>query len=170
MEMKIPRSSPNPQPLCANKVNRGLSWIGWLKLSTKCMNWLLSWEIPEGLKFGIGRNLVTIRPTKIPPTYTLEFLLSIYGQREIQRLTMSGTILKSLHVKYIKKIQILVPPSHITEKYEKIARPLRAKIENNLKENITLSQLRDILLPKLISGKIRVPFTEDNLKVDEEGE
>lgn len=118
-------------------------------------------QIPDGLKFGIGRNLVAIRPTKISPTYALEFLLSKYGKREIQRFTMSGTILRSLHVKYIKKIQFLVPPANIIKQYEKIARPLRAKIENNIKENITLSQLREKLLPKLMSGKIRVPVSDE---------
>lgn len=122
-------------------------------------------QIPEGLKFGIGRNLVAIRPTKILPTYTLDYLLSKHGQQEIQRLTMSGTILRSLHVKYIKKIKFLVPPELLLIQYEKMARPFRAKIENNLKENISLSQLRDSLLPKLMSGKIRVPVSKDNLGV-----
>jgi len=121
-------------------------------------------QIPEGLKFGIGRNLVAIRPTKITPTFTLEYLLSKYGKREIQRMTMSGTILRSLHVKYIKKFQILVPPSHVINLYEKIARPFRAQIENNLKENIILTSLGKTMLPKLMSGKIRVPILEDKVE------
>jgi len=121
-------------------------------------------QIPEDLKFGIGRNLVAIRPTKMTPTFALEYLLSKYGKREIQRMTMSGTILRSLHVKYIKKFQILVPHPHVINLYEKIARPFRVQIENNLKENIILTRLRETLIPKLMTGKIRVPIVNDKME------
>ena len=113
-------------------------------------------QIPKGFLFGIGRNLVAIRPVEITPTFLLEYLLSGYGKREIHKLTVSGTILRSLHVKYIKKIPILIPPNGILNEYEKISRPMRSQIENNAEENIQLVNLRNKLLPKLISGKIRV--------------
>jgi len=113
-------------------------------------------QIPDGLHFGIGRNLVAIRSTKILSTFLLEYLISKYGKQEIQKLTMSGTILRSLHVKHIRKILILLPPSDILKNYEKIARPFRARIENNLKEIDELTNIRDSLIPKLVSGRIRV--------------
>lgn len=113
-------------------------------------------QIPDRFKAGIGRNLVALRPKKITPTYLLEYLLSKKGRNEIEMLALSGTILRSIHVKYIKKIKIIIPDKCLIKNYEKIARPFREKIENNIYENLVLSELRDILLPRLMSGDIRV--------------
>jgi type I restriction enzyme, S subunit len=38
--------------------------------------------------------------------------------------------------------------------------PLRAKIEHNQQTSFTLAALRDTLLPKLISGELRVKAAE----------
>jgi type I restriction enzyme S subunit len=48
--------------------------------------------------------------------------------------------------------------------FDSILEGLFCKIENNSKQIATLSQLRDILLPKLLSGKIRVPVTKQNVE------
>jgi type I restriction enzyme S subunit len=41
--------------------------------------------------------------------------------------------------------------------YEGLAAPLDDQIERNERESRYLAQLRDTLLPKLISGELRVP-------------
>jgi type I restriction enzyme S subunit len=44
--------------------------------------------------------------------------------------------------------------------YTSIAQPLFQIMKNNQRTIDTLSQLRDTLLPRLISGKLRVPEAE----------
>ncbi len=113
-------------------------------------------QIPLGFKCGIGRNITAIRPRDIPPTYLLLYLRSSYGQREIMKNTDQGTIFNSLNVKGIRRILILVPSTDILDKFETICRHLRERVERNNFENSSLKDIRDSLLPKLMSGKIRV--------------
>jgi len=56
--------------------------------------------------------------------------------------------------------QILVPLHKVLTSFDKHVSPLFERIDANEKESITLSTLRDTLLPKLLSGKFRVPDTE----------
>jgi len=121
-------------------------------------------QIPEGFTYGIGRNMTAIRPIRISPTYLINYLLSEYGVDEIQKNVDSGTILDSLNVKGIIKIKVLIPSKTVLDSYEALARLLRKRIEINNSQRFVLSEMRDKLLPKLMSGKIRVSFTEDNME------
>lgn len=49
-----------------------------------------------------------------------------------------------------------VPPRDVVANFEKIVTPLMAKMQANRLESDTLAELRDALLPKLISGEVRV--------------
>lgn len=48
--------------------------------------------------------------------------------------------------------------------FSELIQPLFAKVRVNTDENVTLASLRDTLLPKLISGELRVPDTEKFLE------
>ncbi|MFA5856890.1 MAG: restriction endonuclease subunit S [Candidatus Pacearchaeota archaeon] len=116
-------------------------------------------QIPYNFKGAIGRNLTSIRYEN--PYYLLAYLFSKHGQNQIQKNIDQGTIFSSLNVKGIKKIKILIPPSYIFKNFELIYKNFRKMIEKNNFESMNLKQLRDLLLPKLISGKIRVPLEND---------
>jgi type I restriction enzyme S subunit len=118
-------------------------------------------QIPEGSAYGIGRNMTAIIPTKIHPTYLFNYLASNLGQEQIHRNIDTGTILDSLNVKGIIKIKVILPPQQLLHSYELLARPFRKRIEINNKQNTLLSETRDRLLPKLMSGKIRVPVQKE---------
>jgi type I restriction enzyme S subunit len=49
------------------------------------------------------------------------------------------------------------PTDDILDSYCSIVRPLRLKQTENEAESRTLAALRDALLPKLLSGELRVP-------------
>lgn len=53
-------------------------------------------------------------------------------------------------------IDLAFPDKKTLATFSKISDPIFMRIVNNLKENNTLEQIRDSLLPKLMSGKIRV--------------
>ncbi len=55
-------------------------------------------------------------------------------------------------------LSIVVPPAALVEKFDVVVSPHFSKITANAKEVRTLSQVRDSLLPKLMSGEIRVPM------------
>lgn len=52
----------------------------------------------------------------------------------------------------------------LTSRFDLILEALFCKIENNSKQISALSQLRDMLLPKLMSGKIRVPLSKEKVE------
>ena len=56
----------------------------------------------------------------------------------------------------IASLICLVPSEKILEQYKQKQKPLFDKIHNNMVQIQTLTELRDSLLPRLISGKIRV--------------
>ncbi|SDY76408.1 type I restriction enzyme, S subunit [Proteiniborus ethanoligenes] len=58
----------------------------------------------------------------------------------------------------IKNYSVLIPVSEILEKYEKLIGSIFFLHSNKCDENEKLNYLRDTLLPKLMSGEIRVPI------------
>jgi type I restriction enzyme S subunit len=68
----------------------------------------------------------------------------------------SGTTVLHLAKGAVECCQAIDPGRELVRKYSELANPLFHKIRANQNSNVTLSDLRDSLLPRLISGKIRV--------------
>ncbi|MBF0320007.1 MAG: restriction endonuclease subunit S [Nitrospirae bacterium] len=71
-----------------------------------------------------------------------------------------GSAYPAVRPEHFSMADVLVPPKNILEIYEAICKPFRAKIASNESENRTLASIRDTLLPKLISGQIRIVDAE----------
>jgi type I restriction enzyme, S subunit len=56
----------------------------------------------------------------------------------------------------LKRMQTAFPTYEVLEKFNRVAEPLFQKTFSNLCESRTLAELRDALLPKLLSGEVRV--------------
>jgi len=120
-------------------------------------------QVPASQKAALGRNMTGIRckPTSPYPTFLTECLLSQAMKNEIALKIDSGTILDALNVRNIPRLRLPLPEQkNVLHHFERIARPLRAEMEHNLATSRTLATLRDTLLPKLISGELRVPDAE----------
>lgn len=115
-------------------------------------------QIPPNIKVALGRNMtgIRVRGDFRFPTFLIQFLVSDVMKAEIALKTDAGTILDALNVKNIPELKIIVPSIEVAAAFEKIVRPLRAKMEQNLIESINLSTIRDTLLPKLLSGELRL--------------
>ena len=72
--------------------------------------------------------------------------------------TATGTTVKHTAPKRIEKFKILIPPDNILGDYEEKISSFFNKIEKINEENRLLSKIRDTLLPKLMSGEVRVPI------------
>lgn len=59
---------------------------------------------------------------------------------------------------------VVLPPLKLCEHFEALAVSIRARIENCVAESAALTQIRDLLLPRLISGKLRVEDAEAELE------
>ena len=123
-------------------------------------------QIPEGFFAAMGRNMTAIRLRDEwdYPTYLIELLQSTSMKAEIDTKTDVGTILNALNVKSIPTLRCVVAPFALMKRFEDIARPLRAAMEGNLRKANSLALLRDTLLPRLITGQLRLPAEQAQLE------
>lgn len=68
----------------------------------------------------------------------------------------SGTTFPEISKKNFRPIPVLVPHKDVLNMYDAVVESLYHRIVSNLIENRTLVEVRDILLPKLISGEVRI--------------
>ena len=61
-------------------------------------------------------------------------------------------------------MEIAVPPPPVIEQFTATVQPLLDQVKSNREESRTLAALRDALLPKLLSGEIRVKDMEKQLE------
>lgn len=73
----------------------------------------------------------------------------------------NGTTMQAINNSNISNIPLLIPNEEILKKYEDITDYLFESEYLRKKENEKLSEIRDNLLPKLMSGEIRVPLDEE---------
>ena len=77
--------------------------------------------------------------------------------------TKTGTTRSSLNAQVLSSFRLVLPPVEIAAKFSDYVTALRQMIVRNNEEIRTLSVLRDALLPKLISGEIRIGDVESEL-------
>ncbi len=88
---------------------------------------------------------------------TPHFLYCYLSAFRYETLGSTSSIARAVNSKMIKAMPILVPSRSAIARFEGVAAPLFQRMKANAHESRTLAALRDALLPKLISGKLRVP-------------
>lgn len=78
---------------------------------------------------------------------------------ELQRIA-HGSVFDTITRKTFDSVKMPIPTPQIAKHYNKKISPWLDLIKSNLFEMKTLSKLRDLLLPKLISGEIRIKDAE----------
>jgi len=102
----------------------------------------------------IGRGVAAFRCKHNCKTYTYYKLKSLMS--EIKSFNDTGTVFGSISKTDFESIEIMIPSKSLILDFELMASPIDNKIIHNCHQIRTLEKLRDLLLPKLISGEIRV--------------
>ncbi len=102
----------------------------------------------------IGHGVAAVRRKSGSRSYTYYFLHAI--KEVFDRFEAEGTVFGSISKKDFHNIRRIMPPIPIVNAFERLAVSIDDKIANNDQETRTLAALRDTLLPKLISGELRV--------------
>lgn len=103
-------------------------------------------------KICIAQNIVSLRP-KVGWEFVYELLS--YIKPNLLWLDIS-TVQPSIKLPHLLNFEILIPNNEIIEKFILKSKDISEKIYKNNLQIQTLSSLRDSLLPRLMSGKIRV--------------
>lgn len=84
-----------------------------------------------------------------------------------ESLSSTSSIATAVNSKIIKAMKCIFPSKALLIAFNEFCHPIYKKIETNTNEIETLLSLRDALLPKLISGELKMPDAENF--VDEAG-
>ncbi|HKK43570.1 MAG TPA: restriction endonuclease subunit S [Bacteroidales bacterium] len=109
----------------------------------------------KGFPYGtstVNEHVFILRSNERVNQFFLYFLL----QQEDLELLNANSAQPGLNQEAMKSLEIRIPPVGIIDKFGIIVRPFVDKILFNSTQIRTLERLRDTLLPKLMSGEVRV--------------
>lgn len=118
--------------------------------------------IPPEIRCCLGRRLALIRPHTEDGAGLFWFhqFISIPFQQMLDKHTIHGATVNRIALKAFPSYSVLNPPEALKLAFNDLVEPLWATIHSNQAHLNTLTQLRDTLLPRLISGQLRLPETE----------
>tara|TARA_B100000508_G_scaffold55003_1_gene42592 strand:- start:11495 stop:12643 length:1149 start_codon:yes stop_codon:yes gene_type:complete len=146
-----------------NETEKTVTQIGIDKSSTKIL--------PEDTVIVVARGsvgkygMISKEMTMNQSCYGL-YSKSSYSQPLLYLLTSNliahfqsvayGSVFDTITTSTFKNISILEPPTRVMDEIKLKIDPLFEKIKSNVEENQILKERRDALLPKLVSGEVRV--------------
>ena len=102
----------------------------------------------------IGRGLAAIHSKDNHQAFVLYTMFSLKKQLDV--FNGEGTVFGSINRISLNEMPLLIPSSEKLDKFEVLVSPIDAAIRNNYDEICYLKQLRDSLLPKLMSGELDI--------------
>lgn len=106
----------------------------------------------------IGRGLAAIHSKNNHQSFVLYTMHSLKKRLDI--FNGEGTVFGSINRNSLNEMPLLMPSSEKLDEFEKLVAPMDAAIRTNYDEICHLEQLRDTLLPKLMSGELDVSNIE----------
>ncbi|AEH45434.1 restriction modification system DNA specificity domain protein [Thermodesulfatator indicus DSM 15286] len=106
-----------------------------------------------------NQQINSVIPYKEISPFFAFLTLKILG-KEIMQIGSGGSVFTNLSKSRFKNLNILMPTNNLIEIFHKHIASLFLSILNNEKEILNLANIRDTLLPKLISGQIRIKDAE----------
>lgn len=85
------------------------------------------------------------------------FLYCFLKSFDMNSLSSTSSIANATNSKGVREILVMHPGMELAQRFGAIAEQIFQRIRNQQRQAATLSQLRDTLLPRLISGKLRLP-------------
>lgn len=102
----------------------------------------------------IGRGLGAIHGRNGYQSFVLYTMFALRPQLDVYN--GEGTVFGSINRNALNDMPIDIPSEDAIAAFEAIARPLDDMIRSNYEENCRLQELRDSLLPRLMSGEVDV--------------
>jgi type I restriction enzyme S subunit len=101
-------------------------------------------------------SIAILRPNEKYHPLLLATFLKIPSTREELENIVTGAVIPRIVLKDFRKFTIALPPQYIQDRALEIIEPIYLKCWRNVAQIKTLEKLRNTLLPKLMSGEVRV--------------
>lgn len=137
------------------RISSGVLPTGTLLLSSRApIGYLAIATIPTA----INQGFIAMPPGGLlPPSYLLFWTKM---NMELIKQKANGSTFMEISKAAFRTIKVCVPSREAIAAFTQIANPLLARIELNEHRKAMLAETRDTLLPRLISGKLRLPDAE----------
>lgn len=118
--------------------------------------------IPPDVRCCLGRRLALVRPHSENGAGLFWFhqFISKPFQQMLEKNTIHGATVNRIALKAFPSYHVLNPTKALKLAFDSSVSPLWEQIHRNQAQAQTLTQLRDALLPRLISGQLRLPEAE----------
>lgn len=136
-----------PAPYVIGDGDLLFSWSGSLEVEFWC-----------GGKGALNQHLFKVTSSKVPSWYA--YLWTKYHLPEFRAIAANkATTMGHIQRKHLTEAQVLLPPPATLEAMNAVMKPIFAELIQRRLESRTLDELRDELLPKLMSGEL-IPGVE----------
>ena len=112
--------------------------------------------VEEDLEAVFASYLIRFRSKNADHGRLLQYWLKSSGYWELVRSRGAGTTRISLNAKVLSGFPLLVPSSPVVRHFANVVQAIRGRVVANVAETETLTAQRDALLPRLMSGELRV--------------
>jgi len=137
------------------KISSGLLPVGTVLLSSRApIGYLAIAEVPTAVNQGF---IAMVCRKRLPNVFVLFWC---YENLDYIKGISGGSTFAEISKKVFRPVPVVVPSEQALAAYEGLVRPLYNRIVANTKESASLAQTRDLLLPKLMSGEIRLRDAE----------
>lgn len=111
--------------------------------------------VNEDFEYSV-KNVIIFKPLTIEYSLFLYYMIKSPSVKEQLLLDSSGTSQKFITLGYIRKVKTVIPEIELIKKYSQLVRPMFEETRNLQQQTQNLKQTRDLLLPRLISGKLKI--------------
>jgi type I restriction enzyme S subunit len=133
------------------KVSSGQLPKGTVLLSSRApIGYLAVAETPVSVNQGI---IAMVCDGELPNLYVLQWA---YANMERIIANANGSTFLEISKRNFRPIKALIPPELVLEQFMRLAGPLHQRLVSNLRQVFYLADIRDSLLPRLISGELRL--------------
>jgi type I restriction enzyme S subunit len=109
----------------------------------------------------IGRGVASVRHQSGCVGYTFYAMKNL--GTHFKNFDTEGTIFGSINKKDFEGLPVVVPSQGVLVAFDEISKALDGSIEINERKIRALVEIRDTLLPRLISGQLRLPEAQHNV-------
>ena len=134
-----------------NSISSGMLPVGTVLMSSRApVGYLAIASVPTAINQGF---IAMVCDGPLPPTYVLNWALT---SMDAIKAHASGTTFPEISKKNFRPLPVVVPISDVIAAYQQTSDPLFDLLVACVKESLQFTQVRDYLLPQLLSGTVRV--------------
>jgi type I restriction enzyme, S subunit len=122
---------------------------------------VLYYVLEENINFAIKNIGLFKTSEKLDYANYIYLYLDSKNIRKYLMQRLAGSTQQYISLGELRNLPVVIPPSKVIQQFNKIVEPIFITIKTNKEQIQTLANLRDILLPKLMSGEIRIPEAEE---------